>query len=234
MTPYYQDNCATIYCADSTQILDSIRCDAILSDPPYGIGYKHAGGGVNLINAPRHYAEIIGDDQPFDPTPIISKIKSHGGSGAKTPVMLWGANYYAQKLPPGQWVCWDKSCGQGPSVSFSDCEFAWSSKRIARNIYRQLWIGVCRSGSGDEVKRRIHPSQKPVGLMSWCLDQMRVGLGKIVCDPYMGSGSTALACIRSGRRFVGVEISETICATAVDRIKSFRNQMEFGLQEVLP
>lgn len=227
LKPYYQNEMVTIYHGDCRDNFFSIPYDAIVTDPPYGINYQHSGQGNDHITAPRNLDPIHGDDAPFDPAHIIDAITSHGGSGAVTPVVLWGANYFANKLPPGQWLVWDKSCGGGSASSFSDAEFAWASRRTARNIYRHLWMGVCRTGTGDETKKRVHPSQKPVGLMSWCIEQMRIGIGKIVFDPYMGSGSTALACLRTGRRFIGFEIDGDICETAARRIEAFTKQREF-------
>ena len=222
MKTYYQSDRATIYCGDCADILPQLQFDAIITDPPYGIGFLHSGKGDKHISAPRNLRPIEGDNAPFDPA-IVLKYHSvtHGGSGTRLPIALWGANHYASRLPDGQWLAWDKSCGGGSASSFCDVEFAWASRRTPRNIYRHLWMGITRSGKNDDgTHARQHPSQKPIGLMQWCIEQMRVGIGKTVLDPYMGSGTTGVAAVRCGREFIGIEIDERYCEIAAKRISA--------------
>ena len=202
MTPTLIGN-ATLYLGDCLEILPSIRkqVDAVVSDPPYGIGYVHGGGGRGLAGCNTNRKPIHGDDAPFDP---ISWIEI----ASDNPILLWGADHYKTRLPDGgRFLVWDKSCGQGAADSFVDAEFAWTNRRNARRIYRHFWKGVTRSGEDNSnASRRTHPSQKPVELMRWCLETARIGLGKTVLDPYMGSGSTGVACVTTGRKFIGIEI----------------------------
>lgn len=222
---------ATLYLGDCLEILPLIRkqVDAVVSDPPYGIGYRHGGSkqkGIreslgNLTNL----NPIHGDDAPFDPAPWIALSKTSAHLGDR-PVLLWGADHFKERLPHGgMFLCWDKSCGQGATANFVDAEFAWMNRRNARCIYRHFWMGATRSGEDNSnSSSRVHPSQKPVELMRWCLETARIGLGKTVLDPYMGSGSTGVACVTSGRKFIGVEIDPEYFNIARQRIEAAQQQ----------
>lgn len=217
---------AVLYRGDSLALLEAglLKCDAIVSDPPYGIGLQHGGGGGG-IKAPTFVGKIIGDDAPFDPAPWLA----HAGD---KPVVLFGADHFKTRLPEGgRFICWDKSCGQGAASTFSDAEFAWTNRRNPRSIFRHFWAGATRADDGFDAKTkgRVHVSQKPVNLMAWCIEHARIGLDKVVLDPYMGAGSTGVAALLSGRRFVGVEIDPGHFATACARIEEAARRM--GLAE---
>jgi len=179
-------------------------------------------GGGNGIASTTYTGTTIGDDAPFDPMPWVR----HAGD---KPIVLFGADHYKERLPPGgRFIAWDKSCGMGAAASFADAEFAWTNRRNPRAIFRHFWMGALRSGDpvANSRNRRLHVSQKPVELMAWCLDHARVGLGKRVLDPYMGSGSTGMACMMTGRRFLGVEIDPAIFETARARMQALWDRMQ--------
>ena len=191
---------------------------AIVSDPPYGIGYVHSGGGNSSEwrGAPdkdRNAAPIIGDDAPFDPTPLLVHDR----------VILFGADHYAQRLPRGRWLVWDKLAGKESWDSFSDAEFAWMNKPGAARIFRMMWKGLCHGAGKDKGSRRTHPTQKPVELMEWCIEQ--IGFPGEVCDPYMGTGATGVAAMNLGLRFIGVEIHRPYFDEACRRIEQAQRQM---------
>ena len=147
------------------------------------------------------------------------------------PIVLWGADYYKTKLPDvGQFLVWDKSCGQCGATTFIDAEFAWMNRRNARCIYRHLWLGILREGEALTNGKRQHPTQKPVELMRWCLKTARIGLGKAVLDPYMGSGSTGVACVTSGRKFIGIEIDPDYFDIACKRIEKAQQQQRMDFE----
>ena len=213
---------ATLYLGDCLALLPAIRnqVDAVISDPPYGIGYVHNfGKSYSPVKANTNKKPIHGDDAPFDPAPWIEL------AGDK-PILLWGADHYKTRLPEGgRFLVWDKSCGMGGNDSFVDAEFAWTNRKSPRCIYRHFWKGACRSGEGAASKsRRAHPSQKPVELMRWCLETARVGIGKTVLAPYMGSGSTGVACVTSGRKFIGVEIDPEYFEISCRRLEEAQRQ----------
>jgi DNA modification methylase len=193
--------------------------DALLGDPPYGLGYvsRHREGRHNSPTARyihgKSFAPIQGDDEPFDPAPWVTL-------AGKRPCVLWGANYYADRLPAGShWMIWDKREGVRPNDQ-ADCEMAWSNLKGGPRLMSHLWIGMFRRGEENLSKggRKLHPNQKPVALMDWMLDQCGIEAGQTVFDPWMGSGSLGVACVRRGIHYVGCEIDPTYFQVAADRL----------------
>lgn len=203
-------------CREVLPLLDGV--DALVSDPPYGIAYQHSGCGKAVKGAklpPVRNAKmpIANDAEAFDPTHLL---------GFES-VLIFGADHYRARLPDGGTiVAWDKSCGIGPADSFADAEFAWTNVRVKRNVLRFLWKGVACEKAGEENGKRYHPTQKPVGLMQRCIELLPdAGL---ICDPYMGSGSTGVAALRMGRRFVGIELDRRYFDVACERIEREQRQ----------
>lgn len=207
---------ATLHLGDCRELLSgfAVSAAAVVSDPPYGIAYRRgAGGGTRDYRGhkieTRNLRAIVGDAEPFDPTPFL-------GFSA---VLLWGANHFARRLPEGgRWLAWNKLGGMEPWDTFSDVEFAWCSQTGNDRIFSHLWKGLCQKGSGE---RRDHPTQKPVALMEWCLGFVPPAP---VVDPFMGVGTTGVACIRLGRPFVGVEIERHYFDIACRRIEEAQRQ----------
>lgn len=229
-TKTYLDGRITLHLGDCMAILPSLpKVASVITDPPYGINYVYGGGGqgrttdgygnvVAVFKAFGRVAPIVGDDAPFDPAHLLALAPR---------VLLWGADHFRARLPPGgRMLCWDKSVGLGAADSFTDAEFAWSNvPTLKRNVYRHLWKGIARQKHrhdmcGGGCGERFHVSQKPVGLMRWCIEQLRGPVDGIVLDPYMGSGSTAIAAITLGRRFIGIEIDRDHFDTACRRIEA--------------
>lgn len=210
--PSFIANGVTLLCADARKL--SIIADALVTDPPYGMGYvsRHNDGHrrKQFIRTDGNFAPIVGDDGPFDPAVWLNFER----------VCLWGANHYASRLPDSRgWLVWDKLAGKTPSQQ-SDCELAWTNQDKPLRIFEHLWRGIMRAGEENVSRsRKLHPNQKPVALMQWCLDQLGVPTGARVYDPFMGSGSTGVACVRTGREFIGVECDPEHFKTAVTRIK---------------
>jgi len=204
---------ATLYLGDCCEIAPMLaRPAAVISDPPYGIGYVasvparlHTG---NRING----GAVTGDVEPFDPAAWLA---------AADDVLLWGANHYAQRLPHGRWLAWNKLGGLEPWDQFSDVEFAWHNRRAADKLFSHLWKGLCQAGAGE---KRDHPTQKPVALMRWCIEQAKVPPGGVILDPYMGSGSTGVAAVQMRHPFCGIEIEERYFDIACRRIEQAQRQ----------
>jgi len=213
---------------DCREVLPLLPKDAaIVSDPPYGIGYvRGTGGGAGAHaagrNATRNGEAIFGDDAPFDPTPLL----------AFDPVIVFGADHYAQRLPRGRWLAWDKLDGKEPWDTFSDVEFAWMNSPGAARIFRLVWKGLCQGAGKDKGTKRTHPTQKPVALMEWCIVQ--AGRPALVADPYMGTGATGVAAMNLGLRFIGVEIHRPYFDIAVERISRAQAQGTLLLPEEAP
>ena len=210
LVPYYQRGDVTIYCGDCREILPVLRqqgtdIDVIIADPPYGINTDTDYSSRCTFSAPTKYRPIIGDNEPFDPTFLLEYHK----------LCLWGANYYADKLPAsGKWIIWDKRVGSA-SCDNADCEMAWTrgSKGNLTRIFSHLWRGAIRD---SEKGIHYHPAQKPVALMEFCIVQFEVN--GIICDPFMGSGSTLRAAKNLGYKAVGIELDEEYCHTAATRM----------------
>lgn len=216
---------ATLYLGDCREIAPQLpRPAALISDPPYGIGYVHSGhvrGQAAAIGMTRSANErgaipIVGDDKPFDPAIWI---------GAADRVLLWGADRFRLRLPDtGTLLCWDKSEGRGPKDTFIDGEFAWCNWREPRNTFSLLWKGLACDKRGENNGLRYHPTQKPLRLMRWCIERAAVQLGAEILDPFMGAGSTGVAAIQLGFRFVGIEIEPRYFDVACRRIEEAQRQ----------
>lgn len=203
---------ATLCLGDCREILPTLgKVDAVVTDPPYGIKYVARNGDQKRVKGWVHEGQgVAGDDVPFDPSPFLSFQE----------VILWGANHYSQRLPHGRWLVWDKRGDPRfyGNNTFSDCELAWRSGRGADRMYRQIWNGIVREGEpAKEGQYRQHPTQKPIRLMEWCLGQ--ISDAQTILDPFMGSGTTGVACAKLGRKFVGIEIEPKYFDIACKRIE---------------
>lgn len=222
MTPVILTNgqtTATLYLGDCLDILPTLgKVDAVVTDPPYGIGYSHGVWGGCLAGATRFdHHPITGDSEPFDPAPFL-------GYGQ---VVMFGGNHYADRLPPSPcWLVWDKRDGIG-SNDQADCEMAWTNFDRPARLKRHLWNGMLKASERGEP--RVHPTQKPIEVMAWCVGL--VDSGATVLDPFMGSGTTGVACARTGRDFIGIEIGPGYFEIAVKRIKAALAQPSLFAQE---
>jgi DNA modification methylase len=203
MTPYYQDDLVTIYHGDCLELGLSIETPAALvSDPPYGMAWDgrvtRGRNGTGSKGPTRHFGQkIIGDTEPFDPSPWL----------AFPEVILWGSNHYAQRLPVGTTLVWIKRYDTGFGSFLSDAEVAWMKGGHGVYCFRDLSM----QGESDN---REHPAQKPLPLMRWCIGKTT---SQLVIDPFMGSGTTLVAAKEAGRRAIGIEIEERYCEIAATR-----------------
>jgi site-specific DNA-methyltransferase (adenine-specific)/modification methylase len=205
--PYYQDTAVTIYHGDCREILPHLPpVDLVLTDPPYGQAYNPAGGGRGWSRKSFGSADcVVGDSEPFDPRPLLD---------LDARLILWGANHYAERLPSSPtWLVWDKRDGR-MSDSFADCELAWSNLGGPARLIRHLWCGAFKASERGAV--RLHPTQKPLRVMSWTLGL--AGEWLVVLDPFMGSGTTLRAAKDLGRKAIGIEICEAYCEIAAKRM----------------
>lgn len=192
---------ATLHQADCTEVLDLIpECDLLLTDPPYGIGFAAQ---------PTKWQRRAGQEaQEWDdaPAPSLEAIRFKGRSQ-----IIWGGNYYT--LPPSRgWLCWFKP---DAPPSMSQLELAWTN--MDRNA-----LQLTQSIGATNAERVGHPTQKPVRLMTWCLSL--VPDAQSVFDPFMGSGSTGVACAQMGVSFYGVELKHEYFELACARIDQAQRQ----------
>ena len=209
MKPYYSDDLVTIYHGDGREIAPAIdSVGLVLTDPPYGINLRPGGGSIvaGRRSFRRNTERIEGDQIPFDPEWLLGFPR----------VITWGASHYASRLPEGgRWLVWDKLAGAVESFdNFSDVEIAWDSKPGRDLIFRHLWKGVLQDS--EKGSRKLHPSQKPIALMKWCIQKSQTE--GVILDPYMGSGSTLRAAKDLGRKAIGIELKEKYCEIAANRM----------------
>jgi site-specific DNA-methyltransferase (adenine-specific) len=204
---------ADLYLGDCLEILPHLpRVDAVITDPPYGIAHpcNFAERGRGKLAACNDYPDVHMDDRPFDPAPFLA---------LGVPTAMWGGNYFADKLPPcSGWLVWDKD--RPDDLDQATCELAWTNYVKGVRRFRYLWNGMMRQG---EKGQNYHPTQKPIALQEWVLSLRWTPQGTIL-DPFMGAGSTALACASTGRRFIGIEIEPKYFDIACERIENAQRQ----------
>lgn len=191
---------------------------AVISDPPYGVDFVCGSpdGRIQASATVRNRKPIIGDDEPFDPSPLLSF----------PVVVLFGANNYADRLPASRgWVFWNKRPGLKPN-DYGDGELIWTNQDRPIRSFEYLWNGVLQDG--EKGRPKFHPAQKPEALMKWLVENY-TRPGDLVFDPYMGSGTTGVAAISLGRRFVGSEIDPAYFAIAQRRIEQAQAQLVMPL-----
>lgn len=201
LTPYYQADGITIFLGDCREVLPHVKADVVVMDPPYGIGWHPR---VNNLDSPWK------DTEQFDPVPLLNACPRR---------LFFGGNYFADKLPPSpDWLTWIKRPiafdFSNDRRSYSTVELAWSDFGCGARFKVHVWDGGMRAGDPSN-RTFVHPAQKPVEVMRWCLGLAPPG---IILDPFMGSGTTLVAAKQLGRRAIGIEISPEYCAIAVKRL----------------
>ncbi len=217
-----------LLCGDATvkddvdRLMGSDKADMVFTDPPYGINldtdWSGMKGSRKIREKVRHdltghkYNAVIGDNVPFD---------FNGVFDPECKEQFWfGADYYHSQLPNGgSWLVWDKRLTEEmDKVLGSPFEMIWSRVKHRKEIIRMVWAGV--SGFQEDVKRRIHPTQKPLKLLSWIIEKYS-RQNHIIIDLYGGSGSTLIACEKLNRRCFMCEIDEKYCDTIRTRWENF-------------
>jgi DNA modification methylase len=196
-------------CLGLLSVLGDKSISAIITDPPYGIREARANNpSRSCLAQSRDYGVSAWDDQPCSPEQIAAIRR------VSRKQVIFGGNYF--ELPPSScWLVWDKQNGAN---DFADCELAWTNlDKAVRRIYWQ-WHGMIRQGNEE----RFHPTQKPEGVMRWCIQQ--AGDVDTILDPFCGSGTTLVAAAKLGRHFLGFEISPEYCAIARKRIAAVEAQ----------
>ena len=201
---------ATLYLADCREILPTLgKVDAVVTDPPYGIADKWKGGSGHGWGKATAEAELRNEWDETTPSvetmlAIVSVAKE---------VIIWGGNYF--ELPPSRcWLVWSK-----PERNFTlaEAELAWTNRD---NVVRVL--DYARSDPD-----RLHPTQKPVGVMRWSIAKTK---GETILDPFMGSGTTGVAAVQMGRRFIGIEREPKYFDIACKRIEDAQRQGDMFIE----
>ena len=210
-----------IYCGDCLEVMKQLpdkSVDLVLTDPPYGINFgsekESMSAGLRKDGSRRKYNEwsnpipknyekwddIKPDRKVFEEIIRVSKFQ-----------IIWGGNYFTDILPPsGGWFIWDK---QVVMPTLSKCEMAWTNLINHTEIKRYLWAGFRKKVKEE----RFHTTQKPLELMLWCLSFFPEA--DLILDPFLGSGTTAVASQELHRRYIGIEISPEYVKIAKERLK---------------
>jgi site-specific DNA-methyltransferase (adenine-specific) len=212
-----------IYCGDCLDLMREMpdkSVDLVLTDPPYGIGED---GGHNTripadrserehfrrLNNPKYtYAGWDNQPPPIEYFSELFRISKNQ--------IIFGANHFISKIPYDSpcWIVWDKCNGKS---DFADCELAWTSFKSAVRIFSYHKFTGLRGGQDC-----VHPTQKPLPLMMWCLEKYSKE-GMTVLVPFLGSGTTAVACKKLGRDFIGIEKEPAYVAIAEKRLEKVNN-----------
>ena len=204
-------------CLEAMKEMPDNTYDLAIVDPPYGIGEdgksNHSRG---LLATPKKYTPKDWDKQPpsveyFNELKRVSKNQ-----------IIWGANHFIDRLPYASscWIVWDKDNG---ATSFADCELAYSSFKTAVRMFTWRWNGMLQ-GDMKNKEVRIHPTQKPVKLYEWLLENYAQEGDKIL-DTHLGSGSIALACHNRKFDLDAWEIDEEYYNNAVERLDTHKSQL---------
>ena len=208
---------ATLYLGDCMDILPTLdKVDAVITDPPYGINEnskKVASRGK--LAAPKDYGDFDWDKAPPSDQ-LIELIRTKGQHQA-----FFGGNYFA--LPPTScWLIWDKLNGDN---DFADCELCWTNWHKAVRRLQWRWNGMIRQGNEE----RYHPTQKPLEVMKWVITLCPKS--ETILDPFMGSGTTGVAAIQMGRKFIGIEREPKYFDIACKRIEQASKQVDMFIEK---
>lgn len=199
-----------LFCGDATnpldleRLLDGVLPDMVFTDPPYGISVQMNNPGTVCKGT------ILGDE-----TTDVAAAAYNLCGAMNVPMIFWGANHYAAdaRLPNAScWLCWDKQEANN-HIDQADCEFAWTNIKGPARVFHHLWAGFRRDSEKGE--RRVHPTQKPVALITEILDFFKAG--GVILDLFGGSGSTLIACERTKRSALLMELDPHYCDVIVQR-----------------
>lgn len=204
---------ATLYLGDCAEILPTLgQFDAVVTDPPYGIGESK---GRNKSRSKLAISKDYGDDD-WDNEPITKESVDLLRNISQWQI-IFGGNYF--ELPPTKcWLIWDKENG---ATDFADAELAWTNLNKAVRLKKYMWHGMLRA---NKEPRGDHPTQKPIGIMEWVISHLPNDVETII-DPYMGSGTTGVACVNMKKQFIGIEREQKYFDIACKRIEDAQRQV---------
>jgi DNA modification methylase len=208
----YRDNDSMLICARWQDVIGELpKADAVITDPPYGIGSWSSTGGNSLT------AEEAEEMRAWDRRELAGDIREVVSAGRYA--IVWGGNYFGDALGSTRSpLIWDKGIR---GMHFADGEYAWTNFDFG-----SLRIYNARAVSTSGAAGRLHPTEKPIALMDWCLSLLEhKSPGKVAVDLFCGSGSLLCAAKQRGWQSIGIEASEAYCAKAAKRLAGMRRQL---------
>lgn len=223
-----------LMCGNSTNIQDvesliiGHEMDIVYTDPPYGINEETDRDFASRTRLAKgnSFHKIMGDDS------TETAVAAYSLAQTLAPIVCyWGGNYYADKMPPSPcWIVWDKRVEENQRDMNSDCELAYvkhPSKKSVR-IFRHLWKGMIKGSEHGEG--RVHPTQKPVALAEWCFEELDKE-AKNILDLFGGSGSTLIACQKTGRNCFMMELDPIYCDVIINRFEKYSGEKAYRIDE---
>lgn len=213
MKPYFSTDLGQLYnidCLEFMKTLPDKSVDLVLTDPPYGIGKD--GQKQCFCKNPKHDRkgyEFLGWDKEIPSKEYFTELFRVSNNQ-----IIWGGNYFVEYLKSSMgWLFWDK----GQDLNQSDGELAYTSfnKALKRKVLNR--VELLKDGTR-------HPTQKPLKIINWCISYSKTK--GLIFDPFLGSGTTAVACEKLGRRWIGCEINKEYCEVAAMRIKAEADQLK--------
>tara|TARA_R100000655_G_scaffold19662_1_gene40900 strand:+ start:3002 stop:4078 length:1077 start_codon:yes stop_codon:yes gene_type:complete len=186
-----------LLCGDVLKSINKLPSDydAVITDPPYGMSAVQSSGVLK-----DKYKEVLNDENNIVAIESFELLKTN------KPSVWFGANYYSYTLPSQScWLVWDKNNGASDQM---DCELAWTNLKGVTRQFTQA----------SEKKNRVHPTQKPIELIVWVLEKVNE---KIILDPFLGSGSTLIACEKTNRVCYGMELDPHYCDVIINRWEQY-------------
>ena len=231
----YQLGDHRLICGDSTDVavvdrlMDGVKAKLLLTDPPYGVKAVESGGHNDGKKAGKQmcrdnvYMPVIGDD-----TTDTARANYDVALTCTKNQIIFGGNYFTDFLPPSRcWIVWDKKV----AGSFADGELAWTSFDRNLKIYEFMWSGMRRQGDRTvEGKTRVHPTQKPVGMLADILKDFSEEKDSVL-DCFGGSGSTLIACEQLNRKCYMCELDPHYCDVIIQRWENFTGKKAVLLDE---
>jgi len=208
---------ATLYLGDCMDILPTLdKVDAVITDPPYGIGDRLVKGG----KGGSFDSLVLSEADLWDKKPskeLLDLIRSKGNVQ-----FIWGGNFL--DLPPcDKPLCWDKV--RPNQKNLSEWEYCWTSLVGRAEMFKH-----CANGGFLSSEPRYHPTQKPVEVMKWCIEKAKNP--NEILDPFMGSGTTGVAAVQMGRRFIGIEREKKYFDIACKRIEQATKQEDMFIPKM--
>ena len=218
----------SIYNEDCLQALKAMadkQFDLAIVDPPYGIGASadsRVGGSytVNLGGVKKKVAAKAYTPKDWDFSKPTLEYWNELKRVSKNQI-VWGGNYFASNLEDTPcWLVWNKRNGENNNA---DCELAWTSFKTAVRMFEWKWNGMLQQNMKNK-EDRIHPTQKPVALYKWILENYAEKGSKIL-DTHLGSGSIAIACWDMGYDLTAYEVDKEYYDNACKRLETHKAQL---------